>query len=141
MEQVAALFNWQIAGHVHPFTCGQRDDHPKIDGEKGLLIPTRNGWICPCCDYTQDWAHEFMFQPAALRGDPVMKMIQDMEEAPQLQWSIAVHIEGRDDDYECKVLAPDVLIAVGLALIQANIGAGELVHGIHVGPPKQVGRA
>lgn len=24
------------------------------------LVATINGWICPTCDYTQDWAHEFM---------------------------------------------------------------------------------
>jgi hypothetical protein len=61
MEQVAFLMHWQTVGYVHPFTCGQRDDHPVVDGEKGLLIPTRSGWICPYCDYTQDWAHDFMF--------------------------------------------------------------------------------
>ena len=23
------------------------------------LVATVNGWICPTCDYTQDWAHAF----------------------------------------------------------------------------------
>jgi hypothetical protein len=24
------------------------------------LIATEGGWICPVCDYTQNWAHNFM---------------------------------------------------------------------------------
>lgn len=38
---------------MHPFTCGNRDDHPTIAGDKGVLVPTTRGWICPICDYTQ----------------------------------------------------------------------------------------
>lgn len=44
----------------HPFTCGNRGDHPTIAGDKGILVPTTRGWICPICDYTQDWAHDHM---------------------------------------------------------------------------------
>lgn len=45
---------------MHPFTCANRGDHPEIAGDKGILVPTTRGWICPICDYTQDWAHDFM---------------------------------------------------------------------------------
>ena len=45
---------------MHPFTCGNRSDHPVVAGDKGVLVPTVRGWICPFCDYTQDWAHGFM---------------------------------------------------------------------------------
>ena len=38
---------------MHPYTCGNRDDHPKVAGDKGVLVPTLRGWICPFCDYTQ----------------------------------------------------------------------------------------
>jgi hypothetical protein len=35
----------------------ERDKH--LDGE-GVLVATPECWVCPYCDYTQDWAHEFM---------------------------------------------------------------------------------
>jgi len=41
---------------MHPYTCGNRSDHPEVAGDKGVLVPTVRGWICPFCDYTQDWA-------------------------------------------------------------------------------------
>lgn len=57
-DQVAALNRWQTTRPVHPFTCGNRDDH---EGE-GILTATPDGWTCPECDYAQDWAHDFMLQ-------------------------------------------------------------------------------
>jgi hypothetical protein len=54
-EQVAALNRWQQAGFVHPFTCYDGDD----------LVATRDGWVCPHCNYKQDWAHAFMFREPA----------------------------------------------------------------------------
>lgn len=47
---------------LHPFTCGNRDNHPELAGDKGILVPTVRGWICPFCDYRQDWAHDFMME-------------------------------------------------------------------------------
>jgi hypothetical protein len=70
MEQVAALWRWQSCDYVHEFTCPNRADHPVMNNEKGVLIPTVRGWICQCCDYTQDWAHDFMFDDPLLRGRP-----------------------------------------------------------------------
>jgi hypothetical protein len=26
-----------------------------------MLMATSDGWVCPFCDYRQDWAHDFMF--------------------------------------------------------------------------------
>jgi len=52
-DEVATLNAWQHNGEVHPFTCG--NDH---DGNR-VLVATRDGWICPTCDYTQAWAHSF----------------------------------------------------------------------------------
>ncbi len=48
----------------HPYTCGgNRCDaaHVKYakengDRDEGLLVATVGGWICPVCDYKQDWA-------------------------------------------------------------------------------------
>ncbi|WP_035796419.1 hypothetical protein [Kitasatospora mediocidica] len=58
-EQVTHLNDYQQSGRIHPFTCGQRDQHPN---NEGVLVATENGWHCPAdgCDYTQDWAHAFM---------------------------------------------------------------------------------
>lgn len=62
--QVEALNKFQQERWMHPFTCGSgnRTDEKHTDGE-GILVATENGWICPFCDYTQDWAHPFMFIP------------------------------------------------------------------------------
>ena len=49
-EQVVLLNQFQNLGTVHPFTCKCGEN----------LIATENGWICDKCDYTQDWAHDFM---------------------------------------------------------------------------------
>ena len=59
-EQVQGLDLWQSAAGFHPSTCANRADHPVMDGDKGVLIPTVRGWVCQFCDYTQDWAHDFM---------------------------------------------------------------------------------
>jgi len=61
-EQVAALNRFQQNGDFHPFTCGgNRQDEFHLDGE-GVLLATENGWVCPYCDYTQDWALAFMMK-------------------------------------------------------------------------------
>lgn len=61
---------------IHPFTCPNRGDgivydtsgrpdetnatHGTEGGDRGLLIATETGWICPHCGYTQDWAYGLM---------------------------------------------------------------------------------
>lgn len=64
-EQVEALNGYQAAGRFHPFTCARRGEggHQIRHGDLGVLVATADGWICPDCDYTQDWAHEFMLLP------------------------------------------------------------------------------
>jgi hypothetical protein len=59
-EEVRHLNDWQQSGIVHPFTCGRDHDGPRE------LIATGVGWICPSCDYRQDWAHDFMKDGTAL---------------------------------------------------------------------------
>jgi hypothetical protein len=67
-KEVAKLWKhqfgpWDICAYsgipvvYHPYTCENRHDHPEVAGDKGILVPTVRGWICPFCDYTQDWAH------------------------------------------------------------------------------------
>ena len=68
-EEVAKLWQYQFGPwsspfdikpdmppRMHPYTCGDRSDHPIVAGDKGVLVPTVRGWICPFCDYTQTWA-------------------------------------------------------------------------------------
>lgn len=50
-DQVESLNGYQNCGRWHPFTC---------PCGAGSLTATENGWICDSCDYTQDWAHQFM---------------------------------------------------------------------------------
>jgi len=63
-EQVTRLNRFQGAGVMHPFTCGA--------GDGQSLVATEAGWVCPVCDYTQDWAHAFMAgtDPVAVITDP-----------------------------------------------------------------------
>lgn len=52
-EQIKNLSNYQQNDRHHPFTC--------LDGN--LLTPVESGWICSCCNYTQNWCHSFMAKP------------------------------------------------------------------------------
>jgi hypothetical protein len=52
-QQVELLNQFQGSGKFHSFTCGS-------DNCRSILIATTNGWICPNCDYKQNWCHSFM---------------------------------------------------------------------------------
>lgn len=58
-EQVERLNAHQRDRRFHPYTCGNRGGHPFEPeyGDHGVLRATREGWVCPYCDYTQKWAH------------------------------------------------------------------------------------
>lgn len=86
-EQVDSLNKHQQDGRFHPYTCKNQGDDAHIkyefekthkdenyedyiekEKQKGFpypemlftstsLIATENGWICPVCDYTQNWSH------------------------------------------------------------------------------------
>lgn len=65
-QEVEALNKHQKSGRFHPFTCGRSSEkceaniEPRDYKKDGVLIATENGWICPCGDYTQNWAHKSM---------------------------------------------------------------------------------
>jgi hypothetical protein len=68
-EQVKSLNGFQTESGMHPFTCGNnRTDAAHLayaeqhGGDWGELVATPKGWVCPApgCDYTQDWADEYM---------------------------------------------------------------------------------
>lgn len=63
-EQIEGLNRYQQNRRVHPYTCGNRSapghkEYAEAHGERdvGILIATERGWVCPVCDYTQEWAH------------------------------------------------------------------------------------
>jgi ssDNA-binding Zn-finger/Zn-ribbon topoisomerase 1 len=56
--QVEALNLFQMADYFHPFTC----PHDHGDQQDRVLRATPAGWVCPHCDYTQTWAHDFMLE-------------------------------------------------------------------------------
>ena len=61
-EQVSALNLYQKRRLMHPYTCGfNRKGENHLDGE-GVLVATENGWVCPFCDYKQDWASEVLLK-------------------------------------------------------------------------------
>lgn len=64
-DQILILNQNQTCGFMHPFTCPNRGDgkHRTFNGDLGALVATHNGWICPWCNYTQNWAHGFMCEP------------------------------------------------------------------------------
>jgi len=49
-EQVENLKKRQANNMMHQYTC-------VCDGNIAL-IPTKEGWVCPECDYTQKWCHK-----------------------------------------------------------------------------------
>ncbi|MDO9068508.1 MAG: hypothetical protein Q7W05_08630, partial [Deltaproteobacteria bacterium] len=51
----------------HPFTCPSRGnaDHAPANSDTDLLVATEKGWVCPFCDYEQNWAYAVMASPTA----------------------------------------------------------------------------
>ena len=58
VEQLNRLQRGELYGH--PYTCPNRSLSPHHDNgnDKGCLLATTGGWVCPDCGYTQDWFHE-----------------------------------------------------------------------------------
>jgi hypothetical protein len=57
-EEVRKLNLWQSLGYVHEFTC-KNNHHDK----SRTLTATTDGWTCPYCEYTQNWARDSMLNP------------------------------------------------------------------------------
>ena len=67
-RQVEILNQYQQSGVFHPFTCGNRE-HKGDD----VLVAKEDGWHCPTCDYTQNWAHEIMVDTRILQQIALLK--------------------------------------------------------------------
>jgi len=63
-EQVKNLNQYQEDGFMHPFTCCSSGSDSKCERKngisEGILIASKDGWVCPCGEHTQKWAHAFM---------------------------------------------------------------------------------
>lgn len=53
-DQAASLNAYQHGGVMHEFTCGNDSRHFP------LVALIGDGWTCLDCDYTQNWAHDWM---------------------------------------------------------------------------------
>lgn len=66
-EQLENIKNFQNGGGFHPFTCCSPkniSECQRVSGEnEGILIPTEQGFVCPCGKYKQNWCHKFMTEP------------------------------------------------------------------------------
>ena len=68
-EEVENLKEYQTSGAFHPYTCNRGFPEcevktSKINGVRdwskdGVLIPTNEGFVCPCGKYKQTFAHDF----------------------------------------------------------------------------------
>jgi len=73
-ENIKKLNEQQTSGKFHPYTCcGENvpeckrnqsyearrkgETIPYTAENEGVLIATKDGWICPCGKYKQDWFH------------------------------------------------------------------------------------
>ena len=71
-DLVKKLNDRQKDNTMHPYTCGgdnipeckrslayklrfEGNNIPFTDENEGVLIATRDGWICPCGKYKQNW--------------------------------------------------------------------------------------
>lgn len=118
-EQVQRLNEFQTGtgGGLpgHPFTCGHRSDppHGQEGGDTGVLIATEGGWVCPHCDYIQDWAHATMAM-----ADDVARYSQEPFAA-----LFATHVSG---NLAARLLAYEALAAEG------RLGAETMVRCLRV---------
>lgn len=61
-EQIKKLNDYQKSGRFHPLTCDRKAKEcevrsdPRDFSKDGVLIATKEGWVCPCGKYKQDWA-------------------------------------------------------------------------------------
>jgi hypothetical protein len=89
--QVVALNSYQTEGAAHPFTCLNRGNanHAQPNSPDDILVATVRGWICPFCDYTQAWAHDFMVTSGPIALPPVLMCLT------------SCHCDGRKAASEC----------------------------------------
>ncbi len=58
-DAIERLNKHQRLREFHPYTCPERDEstHSWRHGDLGVLVAMREGFMCPDCGYSQDWAY------------------------------------------------------------------------------------
>ncbi|EPX83918.1 DNA translocase FtsK [Salipiger mucosus] len=134
-DAVVTLAESQTAGQFHPYTCANRNDgnHRHMLGDLGALVPTVRGWICPFCDYTQDWAHGLPpagEAPAKKEGvaprDPEVKR-HEIETAAEI---VALHDRAATSFVQRKM---GISYARAAAIMEKLIEEGVVSEANHVG--------
>jgi len=63
-QQIKILNERQTCGYLHPYTCDRSAKecevhmNPRDYSKDGVLIPTKDGWVCPCGKYKQPYRNE-----------------------------------------------------------------------------------
>lgn len=79
VEQVVLLEIWQTSRGFHSFTCCSHNNcERRKQPNEGALIPSTDGWVCPCGEWKQNWCHDYMCT------SPELPRIED-----RLQYEIA----------------------------------------------------
>jgi hypothetical protein len=65
LQQVAELNRSQRGDPFrHEYTCGNHHEGDRT------LIATEAGWVCPSCDYTQDWFRAYVMGRVGFVAEP-----------------------------------------------------------------------
>ena len=78
---IQRLNEWQTrprpAEHGPTLTCPKKHkgNHRTVGGETGILIATHDGWVCPDCAHTQDWAPLHVGQGSDVGIDPITRPV------------------------------------------------------------------
>lgn len=104
LGHVVALNRYQRDGRFHPFTCGNdrgnaahREYQRQHGGDFGQLVATTEGWVCPVCDYTQDWAHASVAPEAVpTPSTPSTALIADAPEKTEAMFVQQIRATKRD---------------------------------------------
>lgn len=57
-KQVTELNDLQSNNQFHGYTCCSHNGCTRSEKNNwGKLLATKDGWICPCGKYKQNWAH------------------------------------------------------------------------------------
>lgn len=56
-KKIDELNKHQKDGRFHPYTCDRKGVNCTVNDDDGVLIATKEGWICPCGSYKQNWHH------------------------------------------------------------------------------------
>lgn len=56
-ENIKMLNESQASGNIHPYTCDGSGEkcEKNTKGKEGKLTATKDGFICPCGNYKQEW--------------------------------------------------------------------------------------